>query len=219
MIGCATPEERHKVLSFFFDGVPPPRKEGEEEKTKEVKMIPKPPGGEEKFKDWIAKVVPGLESKKKEKEVQATAQPAPTAPPEEKRPPIEKLEKWEEVLALLPKDEAGNVDWVKAIKGGVIAPRASIDPKAPDEPVEDLDIELIPEDKEYKVIFSHSTHTMWLTCDNCHPDIFNMEKGADPITMDKINAGEYCGQCHGKVAFDVENCDKCHQSLAEGGSN
>jgi c(7)-type cytochrome triheme protein len=36
------------------------------------------------------------------------------------------------------------------------------------------------------------------------------------ITMAKIQAGEYCGACHGKVAFPVEACGRCHAILAGG---
>ena len=38
--------------------------------------------------------------------------------------------------------------------------------------------------------------------------------GADPITMKGIKSGEFCGRCHGPVAFGTtgDDCDRCHPS-------
>jgi c(7)-type cytochrome triheme protein len=60
------------------------------------------------------------------------------------------------------------------------------------------------------VIFPHKPHTLWLECGNCHPAIFKMQKGANPISMVKIVNGEFCGRCHGRVAFPISNCNRCH---------
>jgi c(7)-type cytochrome triheme protein len=60
------------------------------------------------------------------------------------------------------------------------------------------------------VVFPHFPHTYWLDCGNCHPDIFVMKKGANPISMVKIVNGEFCGRCHGRVAFPISNCSRCH---------
>jgi len=43
-------------------------------------------------------------------------------------------------LQILPKDNAGNVDWVKSLRQGIIKPKDSLDPKKPSTPVIDLDI-------------------------------------------------------------------------------
>jgi c(7)-type cytochrome triheme protein len=79
-----------------------------------------------------------------------------------------------------------------------------------------MNVELIPEGQPvFKVTFPHKEHTQWLACANCHPGIFQMRRGADPITMAKIFAGEYCGRCHGKVSFAVATgCPRCHLALA-----
>jgi len=67
------------------------------------------------------------------------------------------------------------------------------------------------------VVFPHEAHTKWLTCASCHDGIFKMKKGANPTTMAKmINAGESCGTCHGKVAFSLNTCGRCHTLLAGG---
>ena len=79
-------------------------------------------------------------------------------------------------------------------------------------------VELVPEAMPvYKVVFDHEPHTAILTCASCHPGIFEMRGGAAPITMAAIMAGEYCGRCHGKVAFGVSTgCGRCHGALAAG---
>ncbi|GBE31536.1 hypothetical protein BMS3Bbin05_00438 [bacterium BMS3Bbin05] len=63
-----------------------------------------------------------------------------------------------------------------------------------------------------KVIFSGKKHAdKGLKCNNCHPKIFKMKKGADKITMKDIRAGKFCGTCHnGTRAFKPTNCKKCH---------
>jgi len=134
----------------------------------------------------------------------------------EPRKPIETAKSWDEAAKVLPAAD-GTVDWSKALSQGVIAPRAGIDPKTEDQAVLPLDVELVPAAGDmFKVIFPHKTHTEWLGCPNCHTAIFQMAKGADAITMEKINAGRYCGVCHGKVAFPATTCGRCHPALGGG---
>jgi c(7)-type cytochrome triheme protein len=122
---------------------------------------------------------------------------------------------WPAKLALLPKDANGATDWVTALKEKLITPKPGIEDNAEDQPALDLNVELVPKDMpDFKATYPHQIHTTFLACTNCHTGIFQMEKGADPITMEKIFAGEYCGRCHGKVAFDVATgCPRCHLSM------
>ena len=119
-----------------------------------------------------------------------------------------------QALDVLPKDPSGNVNWTAAVVGGYIDPRAAIDPEVDDEPP--LNLNIFIEAKVAlmaNVIFPHSIHTYWLSCNNCHPKIFIPEAGANPITMDEIFQGQWCGRCHGKVAFTFwprGNCVRCH---------
>ena len=131
--------------------------------------------------------------------------------------PIEGVAGWDAAARLLPMT-AGSPDWVKALTEGVIALRPGVDPKAEDEAVFPLDVELVPADNPpFKVVFPHEAHTTLLSCATCHPAIFQMARGADPITMDKIYAGEYCGRCHGKVAFlPATACGRCHPVMTGG---
>jgi len=136
---------------------------------------------------------------------------------EEPRAPIEDARTWTEAEQLLPVTQ-GMPDWAKALADGVIVPRAGIDPGTPRQPVLPINVELVPEaSPAFKAVFSHASHTAVLSCASCHPGIFEMRAGADPISMPKIYAGEYCGRCHGKVAFAVATgCPRCHSLLAAG---
>ena len=63
-------------------------------------------------------------------------------------------------------------------------------------------------------VFPHYVHRMQFNCYVCHDDIVVMKAGANPITMDAIQAGKFCGVCHnGKIAFQAtfEACPRCHR--------
>jgi c(7)-type cytochrome triheme protein len=51
-----------------------------------------------------------------------------------------------------------------------------------------------------------------MNCETCHDSIFIAEVDANPINMRKILQGEYCGICHGAVAFPLTECDRCHNT-------
>lgn len=113
-------------------------------------------------------------------------------------------------LQILPKDNAGNVDWVKSLRQGIIKPKDSLDPRKPTTPVIDLDIVFKVKGDLPDVVYPHYPHTEWLACSNCHPKIFIMQAGANKVTMKKIEEGQFCGRCHGIVAFPLSNCTRCH---------
>lgn len=130
---------------------------------------------------------------------------------EEETPPVEAAATWEEVASLLPTDYSGEIDWMLAMTSGAIAPRPGLEPGAPEQAVFDFDVQFADSpDSIYHVTYEHAAHTEWLSCDNCHPAIFPLERGAEPptITMQDIVDGRYCGACHGTVAFG--SCDRCH---------
>jgi len=111
----------------------------------------------------------------------------------------------------LHKSSSGNrVDWVQSLESGQIDPRYDLqDPgKAP----LIMDLSIIREVKGTMpdVVYSHKQHTEWLDCANCHPAIFIPQKGANPISMASIMMGQQCGVCHGKVAFPISECRRCH---------
>ncbi|MCG8085566.1 MAG: hypothetical protein JAZ13_07595 [Candidatus Thiodiazotropha taylori] len=111
----------------------------------------------------------------------------------------------------LSKSNSGNrVDWVAALQKGEINPR--YDRLDPEKVPIILDLNIVREVKGSMpdVVYPHKQHTEWLDCSNCHPAIFIPMKGANNISMASILLGEKCGVCHGKVAFPVSECRKCH---------
>jgi c(7)-type cytochrome triheme protein len=63
------------------------------------------------------------------------------------------------------------------------------------------------------IIFSHKKHIIWNGCEVCHPDIFpSVKQGALRYNMLEISAGQYCGVCHNRVAFPLNDCDRCHRN-------
>jgi len=116
----------------------------------------------------------------------------------------------------LPKGDYGNkIDWVAAERRGLIEPQKSI---------LEPDFKLIAYNQEFEVSaawsmispaqFSHDEHMQWLECSNCHPDIFAIEKkGTQHFLMKHILDDKFCGACHTKVAFPIDDCKACHPSM------
>ncbi|HYA94293.1 MAG TPA: c(7)-type cytochrome triheme domain-containing protein [Thermodesulfobacteriota bacterium] len=61
------------------------------------------------------------------------------------------------------------------------------------------------------IIFSHKKHARWNGCEVCHPDIFpSVKRGTVKYSMLEIWNGQYCGVCHSRVAFPLNDCQRCH---------
>lgn len=121
------------------------------------------------------------------------------------------LQSPKEAFASLPKGNSGNyVDWVRAFINGQIEPR--YDRLDPDKKPVVMDLNIVREVKGSMpdVVYPHKPHLEWLDCSNCHPAIFEPRKGANAISMAEILLGKKCGVCHGKVAFPVSECRRCH---------
>ncbi len=125
-------------------------------------------------------------------------------------PILSQLQQPSQALSVLPSDYVGNkVDWVKALREGYIEPRTNFFPETKIR-VLDLDIIMQYTGEMGLVRFPHKPHTKWLDCKNCHDKIFKMKVDANPINMFAILQGEYCGRCHGAVAFPLTECLRCH---------
>lgn len=116
-----------------------------------------------------------------------------------------------EAFGTLPKANSGNrVDWTSALQTKKITPRWDVkNPKAVPEAFS-LDIVREVKGSTPDVVFSHAKHGQWLECANCHPAVFSMTKGANPMSMATLMLGENCGVCHGRVAFGAAECRLCH---------
>jgi c(7)-type cytochrome triheme protein len=64
-------------------------------------------------------------------------------------------------------------------------------------------------------VFPHKDHTVWLDCDNCHPDLFNIKKKGTHFSMNELLNGNFCGVCHTKVAFPMDECKRCHPAMRD----
>ncbi len=110
----------------------------------------------------------------------------------------------------LPKTTEGEVDWVAALADGFIKPRDTLDPLHKTIPSMDFNVVFKVKGELPDVVYPHLPHTLWLDCKNCHPNIFVMQAGINHVTMAKIEEGEFCGRCHGKVAFPLSECNRRH---------
>ncbi len=194
--GCS-----QKVRSIFLDGVdsgpPPPTTKLRRNLLSEIQTLERE-----------------LAATKRELEAARNADKALEREPL----PVETAASWPEVSELLPKHSGtGEIDWNEALRAGTVAPRSGVEPGTPAQAVLDFDVRLARTGTGFvAVTYAHADHTQWLTCGNCHPAIFPLEHEVPKpkITMDKIEAGQYCGACHGTVAFGVEGaCSRCHPNM------
>lgn len=115
----------------------------------------------------------------------------------------------------LPRERFGNgVNWEKAEADGLIKPVNFLPGVSLKTPAMTMQKELnlgaqvegIPD-----IVFSHKKHTFWNGCEVCHPDLFvGVKKGMTRYSMSENFEGKYCGACHGKVAFPLMDCQRCH---------
>ena len=67
------------------------------------------------------------------------------------------------------------------------------------------------------VTFNHDMHVdaSKPTCVSCHPRLFSIlgrsaTKRSKVVTHAAMEKGELCGACHGKAAFNFDDCSTCH---------
>lgn len=104
----------------------------------------------------------------------------------------------------------------------VTAPAAPVEETAPAHQYESFGNTQIVEMEKVNQMFSHKSHvvTAALSCDSCHPNLFERKRGAakakGDYNMAALEEGKYCGACHnGKTAFNTtgpETCKVCHGS-------
>ena len=203
LIASAAPACR-QALSTVFDVPPPKPKEG-------AAAGPAAPGGATRGPAVIQ-----ASSKSGGAQHSSSGASAAGEAPDTIVPEIERLTNPDSVLARLPKDHAGNVDWAQALRDSVIRPRRVLPGRvAPPEGsfTFAFDFSFKGPDTTFDARFPHSTHTEWIACQQCHPRIFPYRD--TPVKMADVLTGKYCGECHGKVAFPpISACERCHVRLA-----
>lgn len=128
-------------------------------------------------------------------------------------PGAKQLQNPAEALFYLPSTVTGNkVRWAEAIEEGYIEPRPSILDDNYEMQVLDLDVIRTRTSSMPMVLFPHKKHTIWLECGNCHEWLFKSKRGGTRFGMFDVLSGEYCGRCHGAVAFPLTECFYCHST-------
>lgn len=132
-------------------------------------------------------------------------------PPPLPPPAIESVTDPDSVLALLPSDRSGGVDWGAAVRQGVIRPRESEESTEADT-VGAFSYDLyLSSGAGPQAYFPHSVHSFWLDCRSCHPKVFS---GSGSVTGATAHTEAACGYCHGRVAFSAQACERCHESFS-----
>jgi c(7)-type cytochrome triheme protein len=106
------------------------------------------------------------------------------------------------------------VDWEAAEARGLVKPLDFVEGLSSRRDVMKIDVDVPLRAKGTwlgDVTFSHAKHAIWSGCEACHPEIFpSTRRGSAKIDMAAIDAGKFCGVCHGTVAFPVAQCQRCH---------
>ncbi len=115
----------------------------------------------------------------------------------------------------LPRKSAGSlVDWEDAEARGLIKPLDLLPGVSIERPplTAQKDFTILSRSTWMSdIIFSHKKHAQWNGCEVCHPDIFpSVKKGTVKYSMLQVSSGQYCGVCHGRVAFPLIDCQRCH---------
>jgi c(7)-type cytochrome triheme protein len=116
--------------------------------------------------------------------------------------------------AKLPKGSFYGIDWMAAESKGEIKPTDFLEgisvKRARIQTREDFSIRASLS-WVHPIVFSHEKHSTWNGCELCHPEIFHTaRKETVEFSMFLNLEGRYCGACHGKVAFPLNNCSACH---------
>jgi c(7)-type cytochrome triheme protein len=146
------------------------------------------------------------ESTAGDEQTPATLPTAPAVVRDTLRPPIESVLQSDSVLQLLPKASDGAIDWTMAVNSGTIDPQDG--PDAPEVGSAPSGFAYDFYFGEFETYFPHSAHVEVMDCAGCHPAIYRQRGGK--TSMSEIMGGSSCGKCHGKVAFTVNACERCH---------
>lgn len=114
-----------------------------------------------------------------------------------------------------PTEFGDGIDWGKAIKRQVITPAGYI--YTPGSAMISSKVITFASkiDRVLPAIFPHAPHGDWMDCSMCHPDLFPLTgKALTKMTKPTILKGEYCGLCHLRVAFPMNDCPRCHPGMS-----
>jgi len=108
------------------------------------------------------------------------------------------------------------INWSLAAKKKLITPKTTLRENA-DEKQESFEKKLKLEADWNNIpaaVFPHDKHNYWLDCSSCHPDLFNVKKKTTKhFSMVYLLQGKFCGACHLKIAFPMNDCKRCHPGI------
>jgi len=114
----------------------------------------------------------------------------------------------------LPRTRFGNgINWIKAEKTDQMTVKDSLTGNSVKNKnrMKLTDSVIKPDEPEMpQIVFSHDKHALWNGCTLCHPEPFKEANGSPKFTMEEVIDGKFCGICHGKVAFPILDCQRCH---------
>ncbi len=115
----------------------------------------------------------------------------------------------------LPTAEHGNrIDWNLAMEENYIKPADYLTAKPEKFQFNQALTIRAAWDYVPSAVFPHKAHNRWLDCNNCHPDIFDIKNRTEEQNrMESYFKGKFCGVCHGKVAFPLKDCSRCHLGM------
>ena len=127
-------------------------------------------------------------------------------------------ERFAAFAATLPLAPFGNgIDWAAALEQEKISPLRTLSPESKQFKLPDAlkkPLALGTSAPRSSVTFSHEEHLAELDCENCHPEIFNIKKRGTQLFSMEVNLyGQFCGACHMRVAFPMNDCRRCHPEM------
>lgn len=117
-----------------------------------------------------------------------------------------------------PTEYGDGIDWSKAVKRNIVTPAGYIYTPG-SAMISSKVVAFTPKfGRIQPAVFPHAQHGDWMDCSMCHPDLFPLDgKRTTEMSKKAILKGEYCGLCHLRVAFPMNDCPRCHSGMTSDG--
>ncbi|OGQ59369.1 MAG: hypothetical protein A3J24_05240 [Deltaproteobacteria bacterium RIFCSPLOWO2_02_FULL_53_8] len=110
----------------------------------------------------------------------------------------------------LPLDKFGFINWEELREGRAYSPVSGLEKEADDKTQLNIIVFKAKVQGMKSVLFNHEHHSTHTQCASCHQTIFKDKVNGNDVSMNAIGAGKFCGTCHGKAAFKLADCNRCH---------
>ncbi|MFZ5996393.1 MAG: c(7)-type cytochrome triheme domain-containing protein [Nitrospirota bacterium] len=124
-------------------------------------------------------------------------------------------DKFYELQSRLPSSDYGNkIDWARAMRDRLIRPRSDSLYGGPRQKTVGIDRTIVLGERSGKptaAVFPHKFHQDIIDCTTCHSDLLKYSgKPRVNLSKESMLKGQSCGLCHLRVAFPLDDCDRCH---------